>query len=143
MEQSLKEKITQRLHSFSEAKYTEPCIILYNGSVLKVPSGKSAWRNKGDAKRALTNALSGRLSYNEKKQIQDEYQGSVSDYLEKENIVQFTSFDTSLVEEMKKKLAQQERDLYWLQCLEAAGVDNWDGCEYAQEQFEEAYPDED
>lgn len=30
----------------------------------------------------------------------------------------------------------------WLQCLEGAGVDNWDGMEYAIESFELEYPDE-
>ncbi len=38
-------------------------------------------------------------------------------------------------------LSQEEydelkRDQDWLRCLEGAGVDNWDGIEYAQESFE-------
>jgi hypothetical protein len=142
MELLISEKITKKLQSFSEAKYTEPCIILYNESILKMPSGKSAWRNKGDAKRALTNAFYGTLSYNEKRAIQDEYKGSVADYLENENIVKFVIYDSTEMEKLKAKLEKQTEDLYWLQCLNMAGVDNWEGTEYAQEMFEEKYPEE-
>jgi len=34
-----------------------------------------------------------------------------------------------------KELLDQVR---FLNCLEAAGVDNWDGCEYAQEMYQES-----
>jgi len=30
-----------------------------------------------------------------------------------------------------------KRDQIWLICLEGAGVDNWEGYEYAQEMFED------
>ena len=34
-----------------------------------------------------------------------------------------------------------ERDLTWLRCLEDAGVDNWQGCDYASELMKEKYND--
>lgn len=36
----------------------------------------------------------------------------------------------------------QER-LDWLACLEAAGVDNWQGIDYAYELYREKHPDND
>ena len=33
---------------------------------------------------------------------------------------------------------EREKAIRWLNCLEAAGVDNWSGYEYAQELYEEA-----
>jgi hypothetical protein len=32
-------------------------------------------------------------------------------------------------------------DSRWLECLEAAGVDNWDGYEYARQIYREDYGD--
>jgi len=36
-----------------------------------------------------------------------------------------------------------EQKLYFLQCLDCAGVDNWDGIDYAHEMYLEKYPEED
>lgn len=33
-------------------------------------------------------------------------------------------------------------DSAWLSCLEGAGVDNWDGWDYARELYQEQYGDE-
>lgn len=41
-----------------------------------------------------------------------------------------------------KGIKEIEKDLTWLQCLENAGVDNWEGYYYAQELFEEESEDE-
>ena len=35
----------------------KPAVILYKGEQVKLPSGKSAWKNKGAARIALTQAL--------------------------------------------------------------------------------------
>lgn len=35
----------------------------------------------------------------------------------------------------------QERD-YLLTCIENAGIDNWDGLEYAYEEFHKVFPDD-
>ncbi len=37
----------------------------------------------------------------------------------------------------------EEQQLFFLQCLEAAGVDNWEGYHHAFELYLEKYPDED
>lgn len=37
---------------------------------------------------------------------------------------------------------EMQRDLAFLNCLQNAGVDNWDGYEFAQEDFREQYPDD-
>ena len=36
-----------------------------------------------------------------------------------------------------EKLDKADKDLEWLACLEAAGVDNWQGIEEAQRMFKE------
>lgn len=36
-----------------------------------------------------------------------------------------------------------KRDISWLQCLEAAGVDNWEGHIHALDLYYTKYPDED
>lgn len=51
------------------------------------------------------------------------------------------------MEEETVTLSRTEYDrmykrLIWLQCLEDAGVDNWQGMEYAQELFNEEYGEE-
>lgn len=38
---------------------------------------------------------------------------------------------------LKKKNDQQFQDLQWLQALEEAGVDNWEGIDFAHELLEE------
>jgi hypothetical protein len=33
-----------------------------------------------------------------------------------------------------------EKDLYFLECLRSAGVDNWPGYEYAWDEYDKLYP---
>jgi hypothetical protein len=47
-------------------------------------------------------------------------------------ITQLPSDDDTVTIKRTEYARLQERD-QWLECLEAAGVDNWDGFEYAQE----------
>ena len=42
----------------------------------------------------------------------------------------------------KKEYERLQRELRWLRCLEAAGVDNWSGYDYAREIQREDYPDD-
>lgn len=35
-----------------------------------------------------------------------------------------------------------KRNSYFLMCLESAGVDNWDGYEYAQRDYRKKYPED-
>lgn len=37
---------------------------------------------------------------------------------------------------------QLERAWHWLECLEEAGVDNWDGSDYAVQIYCDRYPEE-
>lgn len=46
------------------------------------------------------------------------------------------------IEKLQKRAEDMERDVYWLRCLKGAGLDNWDGCEFAGEQFREIYPED-
>lgn len=48
----------------------------------------------------------------------------------------------SIVEITKSEYRSLIRSQLWLGCLEGAGVDNWDGYEYAQEYWDENYKDE-
>ena len=41
------------------------------------------------------------------------------------------------LDELNARLEEKHGDLLFLQCLEEAGVDNWDGYGYAQDIFEE------
>jgi len=41
------------------------------------------------------------------------------------------------VEKYSKELAEAEDDLLWLRCLEAAGVDNWEGHDIAVDMYTE------
>lgn len=81
-----KEDILKRLDGFQEQyKSKPPCVIIYKGSPLTVPSGKSSWRNVGAAKNALNLAM-------------NFYMGKIegmtpATYLEKEGIVEFKTFD--------------------------------------------------
>lgn len=45
----------------------------------------------------------------------------------------------TLEEQAACKIEELEKELYFLSCLDAAGVDNWDGYDYAQEMFQEKY----
>ena len=40
-----------------------------------------------------------------------------------------------------KEYDSLQRASTFLDCLESAGVDNWDGWDYAMEEFREEYPD--
>ena len=40
---------------------------------------------------------------------------------------------------MRADLATAKDRLNWLDCLEAAGVDNWEGIDYAHELYKEGY----
>lgn len=42
----------------------------------------------------------------------------------------------------KERYANMVKRLDWLSCLEAAGVDNWEGISYAYELLEEDNPSE-
>lgn len=42
----------------------------------------------------------------------------------------------------KREYERLNDDALWLQCLEAAGVDNWPGIDYAHELFNEARSEE-
>lgn len=58
--------------------------------------------------------------------------------------------DVELLASIKEDLVLLDKDEYarlkerdnWLQCLDNAGVDNWEGCEYASELYRERFPDE-
>ena len=43
----------------------------------------------------------------------------------------------SEIDRLRKKVAELEEEVKWLHCLEAAGVDNWEGVDYAQEMMED------
>ena len=42
-----------------------------------------------------------------------------------------------LLSELESYIETLEYKSKWLECLEAAGVDNWEGCEYASELMED------
>jgi len=42
----------------------------------------------------------------------------------------------------QKALEEENKALDWLQCLENAGVDNWQGCDHAAELMKEKYGDD-
>jgi hypothetical protein len=43
----------------------------------------------------------------------------------------------------KSEYEQLIKDSNWLSCLEGAGVDNWQGYDYAIDMYQEEFPDED
>lgn len=43
---------------------------------------------------------------------------------------------------IRKQIAELEDDSFKLQCLENAGVDNWDGYDYAMEEYYAENPDD-
>lgn len=81
-------KITDRLDQFISITSQSPCIIIYQGKQLTMPSGKSSWKTKGYAKSALSNAF-GYDNYEFKK----EHGENLTTYLEREGIVEFKTFD--------------------------------------------------
>lgn len=42
----------------------------------------------------------------------------------------------------KKQYEDMKRKLYWLECLRSCGVDNWEGFEFAIDEYTKKYPDE-
>lgn len=50
--------------------------------------------------------------------------------------------ESEVFEISKAKYLAMEKRLDWLECLEGAGLDNWDGCDHAQDVFKEMYPDD-
>jgi hypothetical protein len=42
----------------------------------------------------------------------------------------------------KARLEELERAEHWLECLGEAGVDNWDGSDYAVQLYVDRYPEE-
>lgn len=128
------ERVLRRLDSLERTEKSTPCVIMYKGEQLKMPSGKTAWRNAGDARKALANAVFYFLDYGDKQKIKEQGFSSPVDYLEKEGHVEFV--------DSKPLSDQDKRDLEWLRCLESAGVDNWDGVDYAYEMFNEIYPED-
>ena len=45
------------LNSLPDVKKDTPCVIIIQDKQIKLPSGKSAWKSKGAARSAFTNAL--------------------------------------------------------------------------------------
>ena len=45
------------------------------------------------------------------------------------------------IEISQDEYEQLKEDSEWLECLNAAGVDNWDGCDYAREIYQERNPE--
>ena len=46
----------------------------------------------------------------------------------------------NMVQELLEENRKLKKDLEWLDCLEEAGVGNWNGCSYAYELFAEREP---
>ena len=44
--------------------------------------------------------------------------------------------DKTTCRQAREQFEKMKKDLLWLSCLNMAGVDNWEGCEYAQELLE-------
>lgn len=44
---------------------------------------------------------------------------------------------------LKEDFEEMQRELYMLECLRAAGVDNWDGYDYAIDEYRKKYPESD
>lgn len=47
------------------------------------------------------------------------------------------------IAELEADVNEAEEDVVFLRCLENAGVDNWDGYDYAREEFNEIWDDND
>lgn len=84
---TIKDKVTESLERLSSTTAQSPCIIIYKGKQLTMPSGKSSWKTKGYAKSALNNAIY--HSWEFKK----EFGESVTTYLEREGIIEFKTFN--------------------------------------------------
>lgn len=56
-----------------------------------------------------------------------------------DNIINENKMLKEEIEKLKKTIKSMEKDVRWLGCLEAAGVDNWSGYDFAHEIREERY----
>lgn len=67
-------KAKEFLSSLQDVKKELPCVILIQGKQVKLPSGKTAWKSKGAARSALTNALYSKVKYPAmvRKELEDE-----------------------------------------------------------------------
>lgn len=45
-------------------------------------------------------------------------------------------------ETLAEQVAYLEKRSYWLECMKGAGVDNWEGMEYANEEYFKKYPED-
>ena len=54
----------------------------------------------------------------------------------------FKGFKGEALAEFVEVLKEADKSIEWLNCLEAAGVDNWEGCEYAQEMMSDEEDDD-
>lgn len=43
---------------------------------------------------------------------------------------------------LRSEYEELQRNTHFLACLEGAGVDNWDGYEYAQRAYRKKYPED-
>lgn len=50
---------------------------------------------------------------------------------------------TEMITIPKSEYDELQHDSNFLNCLRAAGVDNWDGYDFAREEFNEQFPEED
>lgn len=54
----------------------------------------------------------------------------------KELLSHLNSEENEMALELLSELKEAENNLHWLDCLDSAGVDNWDGYEIAQDMYE-------
>lgn len=47
------------------------------------------------------------------------------------------------IAELESEVDDMREDVTFLRCLENAGVDNWDGIDYARDEFSEIWGDDD
>jgi|ERR1044072_3709428 hypothetical protein len=59
------------------------------------------------------------------------FQAVVDTFMPARNVITITA----------DEYAKLKKDAAWLGCLEQAGVDNWDGCSYAADQFAKEFPE--
>lgn len=78
--------------------------------------------------------------YNEPVEIERKYK--MCEEMSKE-VTDQGNKDDDLIQVSAKHYQDLIRDSRWLECLENAGIDNWDGYDYAQEEYFETYGDDD
>lgn len=93
-----REEINEMLHPTLERRLKPvldkvPAVILYNGKQVKLPSGKSAWRDKGAARIALTQALS--FHYTDDAELIEVFKrpANLRQYLEDQGIIEIKTFE--------------------------------------------------